>query len=58
MGLLKILLAIFFPPLAVLLERGVGSSLLINVLLTLIGIIPGIIHAFFVIAGSPATATA
>lgn len=53
MGLLKILFAIFFPPLAVFLERGIGTSLLINILLTIIGIIPGIIHAFLVISSTP-----
>lgn len=49
MKIIKVLLAIFLPPLAVLLERGVGMSLLINILLTLIGVIPGSIHAVLVI---------
>ncbi|MEM8739534.1 MAG: YqaE/Pmp3 family membrane protein [Planctomycetota bacterium] len=47
--LIKILLAIFLPPIAVLLERGVGGSLLLNILLTLLGGIPGMIHALFVV---------
>lgn len=48
MNILKVLLAIFLPPVAVLMERGVGMSLLINIVLTLIGVIPGSIHAVLV----------
>ncbi|KAF8902046.1 hypothetical protein CPB84DRAFT_1846465 [Gymnopilus junonius] len=40
----KILLAILLPPLGVFLERGCGADLLINILLTILGYIPGIIH--------------
>jgi uncharacterized membrane protein YqaE (UPF0057 family) len=47
--LIKILLAIFLPPIAVLLERGVGMSLLINIVLTILGVLPGSIHALYVI---------
>ena len=46
---LKIVGAILLPPLGVLLERGVGVDLLINILLTLLGYIPGIIHALFIL---------
>ncbi|GAA5882922.1 hypothetical protein JCM16303_006650 [Sporobolomyces ruberrimus] len=42
------LLCFFFPPLAVFLERGAGGDLLLNILLTILGIVPGIIHALFV----------
>ncbi|KAG2733414.1 hypothetical protein G9P44_002939 [Scheffersomyces stipitis] len=45
----KIILAIFLPPLGVFLERGCSSSLLINILLTILGYIPGIIHALYII---------
>ena len=48
MSILTIILSIFLPPLAVALKHGVGSAFLINVLLTLIGWIPGVIHAFYV----------
>ncbi len=47
---LKILIAILLPPIGVLLERGVGMDLLINIVLTLLGYIPGIVHAVYVIA--------
>jgi uncharacterized membrane protein YqaE (UPF0057 family) len=45
----KIILAIILPPLGVFLERGCGADLLINILLTILGYIPGIIHALYII---------
>ncbi|MEX1250887.1 MAG: YqaE/Pmp3 family membrane protein [Hyphomonas sp.] len=48
MSLVMILLAIFLPPVAVALKQGIGVQLLINILLTLIGWLPGVIHAFWV----------
>ena len=35
--ILKIILAVILPPLGVLLERGCGADLLINILLTVLG---------------------
>ncbi|KAJ5137356.1 stress response RCI peptide [Penicillium atrosanguineum] len=37
------------PPLGVFLERGCGADLLINICLTILGWIPGVIHAFYII---------
>ncbi|KAJ7632525.1 hypothetical protein FB45DRAFT_912686 [Roridomyces roridus] len=45
----KLLCAIFLPPLGVFFERGCGSDLLINILLTILGWIPGVIHAWYII---------
>ncbi|KAG6227276.1 hypothetical protein E4U34_006072 [Claviceps purpurea] len=45
----KIILAVILPPVGVFLEVGCGSHLLINILLTILGYIPGIIHALYVI---------
>lgn len=45
MKLLRIILAILVPPLGVFLAYGVSSTLLINILLTLLGWLPGSIHA-------------
>ncbi|GBE82017.1 stress response RCI peptide [Sparassis latifolia] len=45
----KIILAIIIPPLGVYLERGWGSDLAINCVLTLLGYLPGIIHALYII---------
>ncbi|THV64065.1 hypothetical protein D6C86_09488 [Aureobasidium pullulans] len=47
--IIKIIIAIILPPLGVFLERGCGADLLINLLLTILGYIPGIIHALYII---------
>lgn len=49
MDFYRILLAIIFPPLGVYLQTGVTRTFWINVILTLLGYIPGIIHAVYVI---------
>jgi uncharacterized membrane protein YqaE (UPF0057 family) len=46
---IKILCAILLPPLGVFLEVGLGTHFWINLILTLLGYIPGIIHALYVI---------
>ncbi|HEX6199691.1 MAG TPA: YqaE/Pmp3 family membrane protein [Thermoanaerobaculia bacterium] len=48
MTLLQIVLAILFPPLSVFLQRGIGLALLLNIVLTIIGWIPGVLHALWV----------
>lgn len=48
MSVLTIVLNILLPPLAVFMKHGVGSTLLISIVLTLIGWLPGVIHAFIV----------
>lgn len=50
MTLISIILAIFLPPLGVALKYGLSSKFWINLLLTLIGWIPGVIHAFIVLS--------
>ena len=50
MDLLRILLAILLPPLGVFLQVGIGKHFWINVVLTILGYIPGIIHAIWVIS--------
>ena len=45
MKTLHLLLAILVPPVGVFMAFGVGSTLFINIGLTLLGWIPGIIHA-------------
>lgn len=47
---LRILVAIFLPPLGVFMQEGIGKHFWINILLTLLGYIPGIIHAVWIIA--------
>jgi uncharacterized membrane protein YqaE (UPF0057 family) len=50
MKLLRFLLGLIVPPLGVFLTVGIGPTLIINILLTLLGWLPGSIHAIWVIA--------
>ncbi|BDA73583.1 proteolipid membrane potential modulator [Dulcicalothrix desertica PCC 7102] len=50
MDLVRIICAIFLPPLGVFLQVGIGIDFWINILLTMFGYIPGIIHAVWIIA--------
>lgn len=50
MKVLKYLLAIVLPPVAVLFTYGISSALAINILLTLLGWLPGSIHALWAIS--------
>lgn len=50
MDVLRIVLAILLPPLGVFLQVGIGPQFWINILLTLLGYIPGIVHAVWIIA--------
>jgi uncharacterized membrane protein YqaE (UPF0057 family) len=49
MDLVRIILAIFLPPLAVFLTIGLGLHFWVNILLTLLGGVPGMIHALWVV---------
>jgi len=50
MDLLRIIIAILLPPLGVFLQVGIGPQFWLNILLTLLGYIPGIVHAVWIIA--------
>ena len=49
MNLFRIILGILVPPLGVFMTVGVGATLFINIGLTLLGWLPGSIHALWVI---------
>jgi uncharacterized membrane protein YqaE (UPF0057 family) len=49
MKLVHILLGVFLPPVGVFLTHGFSFTLVINILLTLLGWVPGSIHALWVI---------
>ena len=49
MDIVRIILAIILPPVGVFLQVGFGVQFWINILLTLLGYLPGIIHALYVI---------
>ena len=47
--LVALILALILPPVGVAIKRGIDAQFVINVLLTLFGYFPGIIHALYVI---------
>lgn len=48
--LIKIIIAIILPPVGVFLQVGIGKHFWLNILLTILGYLPGIVHAVWVIA--------
>lgn len=48
MGFWRIVITILLPPLGVLMGKGFGWAFILNIILTLLGYIPGLIHAFWV----------
>ena len=50
MNLLKIILVVILPPLGVFTQVGIGLQFWINILLTLLGYIPGVVHGIWIIA--------
>ncbi|KAF6756308.1 UPF0057-domain-containing protein [Ephemerocybe angulata] len=46
-------LAIFIPPVPVFMKRGCGADVLINICLWILGWIPGVIHAWWIISRPP-----
>jgi uncharacterized membrane protein YqaE (UPF0057 family) len=45
----RIILAVLLPPLGVYLATGLSTALVINIILTFVGYIPGIIHALWIV---------
>ncbi len=50
MDIVRIIVAVLLPPLGVFLEVGLGKHFWLNILLTLLGYIPGVVHAVYIIA--------
>ena len=50
MDIIRIIASVLLPPLGVFLQVGIGKAFWINIVLTLLGYIPGIIHAIWTIA--------
>ena len=50
MDIVRLIFAIILPPLGVFLQVGIGAQFWINILLTILGYIPGIVHAVWIIA--------
>jgi uncharacterized membrane protein YqaE (UPF0057 family) len=51
--IIMVIIAIILPPLAVGIQTGLSSSFFLNLLLTLLGWIPGVIHALFLLFTAP-----
>ncbi|MBA8824729.1 uncharacterized membrane protein YqaE (UPF0057 family) [Saccharopolyspora lacisalsi] len=49
MDIVRVICAIIFPPLGVALQVGFRGAFWLNILLTILGFIPGIVHALYVI---------
>ena len=49
MDVIRILCSIILPPLGVFLQVGIGLHFWLNILLTILGYVPGIIHAIWVV---------
>jgi len=58
MNIVRIVAAVLLPPLGVFLQVGLGAQFWINIVLTLLGYIPGIVHAVWIIARRPETSLA
>ncbi|MEO0498791.1 MAG: YqaE/Pmp3 family membrane protein [Pseudomonadota bacterium] len=50
MDLLRVILSILLPPVGVFLTVGFGGHFWLNILLTILGYIPGVVHAVWIIA--------
>lgn len=49
MIIVKIILAILLPPVAAFLQVGISTHFWINIILTLLGGVPGVIHALWLV---------
>ena len=49
MPIVRIVAAVLVPPLGVFLARGIGGTFWLNCLLTLLGYVPGVMHALYVV---------
>lgn len=48
--ILQVILALFIPPLAVYMKTGkIGNTFWLNVVLTILGGVPGVLHALYVV---------
>jgi uncharacterized membrane protein YqaE (UPF0057 family) len=50
MDIVRIIIAILLPPLGVFLQVGFGLDFWLNILLTVLGYFPGLVHAIWIIA--------
>ena len=53
MNIFHLILSLLIPPLGVFLKVGANRQFWLNVLLTLLGYLPGVVHAGFVLTTDP-----
>lgn len=58
MDLIKIFFSILLPPVGVFFATGLSGTLALNILFTILGYFPGVIHAVYVIGTSNRLTTA
>jgi uncharacterized membrane protein YqaE (UPF0057 family) len=49
-NLLRVILSIILPPVGVFFKVGLGLHFWLNILLTILGYVPGLVHAIWIIA--------
>lgn len=49
MDIIRIILSVIIPPVGVFLQVGFGLQFWVNILLTILGYFPGLIHALYII---------
>ena len=47
--LVALILAVLLPPLGVAIKEGIGLQLILNIILTFLAYIPGVVHALYII---------
>ncbi|MDT0582016.1 MULTISPECIES: YqaE/Pmp3 family membrane protein [Alteromonadaceae] len=50
MDFIRVLLSVLLPPIGVFLQVGLTGQFFLNILLTILGYIPGVVHAVWIIA--------
>ncbi|ATX78917.1 Uncharacterized membrane protein YqaE, Blt101-like, UPF0057 family [Mariprofundus aestuarium] len=50
MNILNLILAIILPPIGAFLQVGASKHFFINIVLTLLGFLPGVLHAVWLVA--------
>lgn len=49
MNLFRLILSLLLPPLGIFFKVGIGMHFWLNIVLTLLGYIPGVVHAAYII---------
>lgn len=49
LNILNLILAIFLPPVGAFLQVGVSLHFFVNIVLTLMGFVPGVLHALWLV---------